>query len=279
MAFLSGAWMRVEPSSKADRHCALCEVHDNSKCLVGMVSDECPCKRVSTVRKLKRGEVLVSQGDRLPLIGVVMDGVLRLAHSTLDGRQHIVGLSMRPNMIGHPHSDTSRYSIAAATEVTLSVFDREAFRSIVEEFPQLERVFLEIALDELDAARHWTALIGPQRVKGRIAAFLLMCRSGEQAARIVVPINRQDMAELLGTTPETISRFVRELMRQRVLRKSNSREFKLLDSEALKVWAGQIPLTPDQQPAVVIAAGQIAPRLTQPRQSRPRRHRPDNALH
>lgn len=205
------------------------------------------------IRKLKPGDIFAAENERMPVIGIVLTGVLRVTQMRSDGRQQIVGLLLEASLVGRPFVQMSAYGIEAATEVTLQVYERARFEEFLVSDPTFERMILSKALDELDAARGWTALVGSHSIKERIAAFLLMCipvappflpqRADRDTLRIAVPIDRRDMAALLGTTPETISRFVRDLMRQGVIRIRNSRDFDLIEPATLRDLAGQASVT------------------------------------
>ena len=79
-------------------------------------------------------------------------------------------------------------------------------------------------------------VLGRQTAKERVASFLiaLLERTGFEEDDILdVPMSRQDIADHLGLTIETVCRTLSELKRARMIDIPNQRQLHLLDPDAL----------------------------------------------
>lgn len=169
------------------------------------------------MRRYAPGEVIHHAQERADFVGFVRDGILRMQKNLHDGRQHIVGLLVEGDMFGRVFDSPDNFSIEAATEAEILAFRRVPFERLLARSPELDRVVMLNFLNELDRARDWMIILAHPRIRGRLAGFLLMIvsrfrnvdhlletRGGD--IRIHIPISRTDLADLLGTRPESISR-------------------------------------------------------------------------
>jgi CRP/FNR family transcriptional regulator, anaerobic regulatory protein len=101
--------------------------------------------------------------------------------------------------------------------VDVIAFRRTPFEALLLESPELERLVLLNLLNEVDRARDWLIILANPRIRGRLAGFLtVLCtrfakigqllKVDEQTIEVRIPLSRVDLAHLLGTRPETISR-------------------------------------------------------------------------
>jgi CRP/FNR family transcriptional regulator len=168
-------------------------------------------------RSFMTGQTVVHAGDSAEDIGFVQDGFLRMQKTLPDGRQHIVGLLGQGDMFGRVFDAASHFCIEAATPAKLCMFHRTAFNDIVARSPELERAILMQFMTELDRARDWMMILANHKIRARLAGMLLvfakqmrsidhLVTEDGDTITVRIPIGRSDLAHLLGTRPESISR-------------------------------------------------------------------------
>ena len=194
-------------------------------------------------RSVAAGEPLIWEDDDSLLVANVIEGVLKLTTSTEDGREQIVGVAYPADFIGRPFGQTSRASVVALTDARVCVFARNDFDRFAREHPELEHKLLERTLAELDRTRSWMMLLGRKTASEKIATFLLDMsdRFGETgcaptlmpAKRFALPFSRQQVADLLGLTIETVSRTLTRLRGERLIDVPSPAEIVLRDMAAL----------------------------------------------
>lgn len=185
------------------------------------------------------------RGDELPFVASVVTGVASLGKTMQDGRTQMVGLLLPSDFIGHPGRKTIDFDVTAVSEVVLCCFQRKPFEKLVHSTPHITERLMEIALDELDAARDWMLLLGRKTAREKIATFLVMLANrqvtkevGEIRSLLALPLTREKTANYLGLTLETVSRQITKLKSERILRFHDRTQFEVLDHDALRIASG-----------------------------------------
>ena len=179
----------------------------------------------------------------------VASGVVKLSKLLVDGRQQIVGLLFPPDFLGRVFAAHSPYSAEAATRVKLCCYRRSDFENMLRDHPGMKQHLFEHTLDKLDKAQDWMVLLGRKTAEERVASllYLLATRSklapdGEQPEGFVkgfeLHLKREEMADFLGLTYETVIRQIKALNNKSIIELSGRRKFAVPDLEALKAAAG-----------------------------------------
>jgi CRP/FNR family transcriptional regulator, anaerobic regulatory protein len=203
------------------KDCSQCVVRNRAIC-AGLLPDELVVLgQLGRKQMVQRGQTVVWEGDESLIVANVIEGVLKVSMSISDGREQIVGVVFPSDFIGRPFGRESPYSITALTDAELCIFTRAAFDSFARAHPELEHKLLRRTLDELDRAREWMLLLGKKSAGERIATLLLemSTRLGEQGChadldalnQFDLPLDRQQIGDLLGLTIETVSRQLTKL--------------------------------------------------------------------
>ena len=148
----------------------------------------------------------------------VLAGVLRLYKLLPDGRRQIVGFALPGDFLGMNVSARHNFSADAITRVTVCQFGRTRFGHFIEERPHLLRRINELAVRELSQARDHMVLLGRRSAEEKVATFLLSWRErltllNGRSNTVPLPMSRQDIADYLGLTIETVSRTFTKLER------------------------------------------------------------------
>lgn len=187
------------------------------------------------------------EGDDSLMVANVIEGVLKLTTGTSDGREQIVGIVYPSDFIGRPFGTRSHQTVTALTDATVCTFGRKDFDSFSREHPELEHKLLERTLTELDRARHWMLLLGRKSATEKMASFLLdmsqrlqpddCAGSAQPLDQFDLPFGRQQIADILGLTIETVSRQLSRLRADGVIDLPSRREIAIKDRGALEALA------------------------------------------
>ena len=228
---------RLQCSECPIRHRAVC-----SRC------EDDELERLDTIkvyRSFEAGQPILWRGEELEYVASVVSGVATLSKTLEDGRTQMVGLLLPSDFIGRPGRVEIDYDVTAVTDVTLCCFRRKPFEALIEDLPHLSQRLMEIALDELEAAREWMLLLGRKTAREKIATFVRMLERRSRAGgldsathELELPLTRDEIANYLGLTLETVSRQLNALKNEGVLRFSGRRGFDVADMEALEAATG-----------------------------------------
>lgn len=195
------------------------------------------------------GQTIAVRGDDLSTISSVITGTATLSRVMEDGRTQIVGLLLPSDFIGRPGRGQLQYDIMAVSDVTLCCFRRGPFEALVSQTPHIGERMLEMALDELDAARDWMLLLGRKTAREKVASFLLLIhrrslRPGGSVnsvvgeTRLELPLTREVMATYLGLTIETVSRQLTALRKDGIIDVQGKKVILVKDLLALMMESG-----------------------------------------
>lgn len=228
-------------------NCDTCLVRNRAICSVLNQDELALLNRIGRTRSIAAGHSLIWEGDDSLLVANVIEGVLKLSTGTSDGREQIVGIVYPADFIGRPFGQRSHQTVTALTDARVCTFTRNDFDAFARDHPALEHKLLDRTLTELDRARHWMLLLGRKSATERVASFLL-----EMSERLVdpgcstrdgpldrfdLPFGRQQIADILGLTIETVSRQLTKLRGDGVIDLIARRGIAIRDREALESLA------------------------------------------
>ena len=229
--------------------CDTCVVRNRAICAALDQSEIDVLSTIGRRRNLVAGESLIWEGEESVLVANVIEGVLKLSTGTEDGREQIVGVVYPSDFIGRPFGGTTNHGVTALTDARVCVFSRADFDAYARQHPELEHKLLERTLGELDRTRHWMLLLGRKSASEKVASFLVELSerlspvncavdSVSGAKRFTLPFSRQQIADVLGLTIETVSRQFTRLKGDGLIDLPSRREVIITDMGALTAEAG-----------------------------------------
>lgn len=230
--------------SLASQDCSDCPIRHRAVCARCDADELVLLNSIKTYRSFAAGDTICWRGEPLEFVASVVKGVATLSKTMEDGRTQTVGLLFPSDFIGRPGRTKIDFDVVAADEVTLCCFNRKQFEKLVEETPHISHRLMELALDELDAAREWMVLLGRKTAREKISTFVeMLCRRAnhdyESAPHLVdLHMTRDQIADYLGLTLETVSRQFNALKKEGIVEFSNRHQFIVKDLAALHDQTG-----------------------------------------
>ncbi len=216
--------------------CSKCPIRHRAVCAKCDDDELAVLNSIKVYRTFKAGDPIMWRGEPLEYLASVVAGVASLSKTLEDGRTQMVGLLLPSDFIGRPGRAQIEFDVTATTDVTLCCFKHQQFERLVDDTPHLSQRLMELALDELDAARDWMLLLGRKTAREKIATFveMLVIRSRSEDVEgnrhsLALPLTRDQIANYLGLTLETVSRQLNALKKEGVLMFSDRRQFTVLD--------------------------------------------------
>jgi CRP-like cAMP-binding protein len=156
-------------------------------------------------------EEVVGEGDATENFYVVLKGVFRGVKFTRDGRRQIIAFYASGDMCGLESTATHEVTVEAVNEGSMAVLSRQACGARMKADPQFNEGMFEAATRSLALAVEHSLMLYHSSAEERLAWFLqmLLARSSDPAMRrptLELVMMRQDIADYLGLTIETVSR-------------------------------------------------------------------------
>lgn len=195
-------------------------------------------------RTLERGETLFMEGDEARAFYLVRSGRLKVYKSSPQGREQILHFVGPGELVGEVvmFSGGRLPACAEAIERTevLSI-PRKTFVDLVRQEPEVAMRLLAALSERL---RELTALVenlSLREVTERLASYIIfMSETRGRRDQIELELPRHELAALLGTVPETLSRAFAKLEQQGLI-SQDRRKILIQDRVGLRdvAWAGR----------------------------------------
>jgi CRP-like cAMP-binding protein len=200
---------------------------------------------VSQIRAYERGDGVFEEGDPSDFFFVVITGRIKVFKHAPNGNDLILEMFGPGGPLGAVAAYESRPYPASASALEAStclLIPRQAFFQLLEQHPSLVRGLLgSLSLRLVELTTRLAELTGG-RIEARFARlFLKMADQLGQAARggvfVPLPLSRQELADMTGTTIETSIRIMSRWGKEDVLRTEKD-GFVILNRGELEAVAG-----------------------------------------
>jgi CRP/FNR family nitrogen fixation transcriptional regulator len=192
---------------------------------------------LGSVCRFRRGETIFGEGDALRSSYKIVSGAVRLSRITEDGRRQIVEFRVAGEFVGFEWDGEYALGAEAVRDVVAIRYIRTRVDHLMEERSDVRACVVGLIRKELRAAHEHLITLGCPGAKERVANFLLQLaqRSGaKDGDTIEIELGRQDMADYLGMTLETISRTLSEFKRTGAIALPKRRQIVVLSKAKLR---------------------------------------------
>ncbi len=227
--------------------CSDCPIRHRAVCARCDQDELNRLEQIKYYRSFQAGQTIIWSGDRMDFVGSVVSGIASLTQTMEDGRRQMVGLLLPSDFVGRPGRPTAAFDVTATTDVVMCCFRKKPFETLIAETPNIAQRLLEMTLDELDAAREWMLLLGRKTAREKIASLIsiivrreatLHKRKTARMLTVDLPLTREEMADYLGLTLETVSRQISALKKDGVISLEGNRHVSIPDIDRLLEEAG-----------------------------------------
>lgn len=187
-----------------------------------------------------RGQIVFSEGDDGNGFYVVISGRVKIFKLSPEGKEQILHIFGPGDPFGEVAVFSGQHFPANAEAMESSrifFFPRDSFSDLIKKNPSLALNMLAILSKRLRRFANLIDDLSLKEVPGRLAAHLLyLSGQTEGPEQLELSITKTQLASLLGTIPETLSRILGKMSKQGLI-ESDGRQIKILDREALEELA------------------------------------------
>lgn len=181
---------------------------------------------------------IFAEGEEAGCLYKVMSGVVRACKFSQDGRRHIDAFYVPGDVFGFELGAEHALSAEAVTECTLVPYRRRGLEEAAVYDEAAARQLYTYAMQALERARTHAQLLGRCNAGQKIAAFLMQISNGAASGVVELAMTRQDMADYLGLTIETVSRTLSQLEKDGVIALLAARRIGVRNMAALRGLCG-----------------------------------------
>jgi len=170
----------------------------------------------STHKKYKKGEIIFTPADHFDNLFIVNSGIVKISKISILGKEQILQILEPGGFLGELSlfSKTTLNNTAEALEPTeICLIKGAKIRELILKNPAISLKFLQKYTERIEESEILIEQIGLRDVEQRIANFLLLEIEKNEISdnkineyEITLPVSKGDLASLIGTTQETLSR-------------------------------------------------------------------------
>jgi CRP-like cAMP-binding protein len=180
-----------------------------------------------------RNAEIYGEDEPAEYIYKVVSGTVRTSKILNDGRRQIGGFYLPGDLFGHEVGAEHSFSAEAITEAKVLVIKRSAIEALADHDTDVARQLWTMTGHELHRMQEHILLL-IKTAQERVAGFLLeMADRAKSAQEFDLPMSRQDIADYLGLTIETVSRTFTGLENSDAIALPSSRRVVLRNRAAL----------------------------------------------
>jgi CRP/FNR family transcriptional regulator len=178
-----------------------------------------------TTRRYAKHQTIFREGDPGQTFYLILSGSVAVVRIAPDGRETILSILKERDFFGEMSVfDTSvrAASVRTMTDAEVGVIERNDFLGLIDKTPRIGRLLVIALSERLRAANKLIAATTSQDIRARLASLLLnlMQNFGEPVGtgtRITLRLTNQEMANMIGTTRETVNRTLNKFWDERVI--------------------------------------------------------------
>ncbi len=194
-------------------------------------------KQIAIDKSYKKGETIFLEGDNGNGFYVVVEGRIKIYKVSSDGKEQILHIFGTGEPFGEVPVFTGKPFPANAESLAQSrllFFPRKAFVDLISDNPSLALNMLAVLSTRLRRFTVQIENLSLKEVPSRLAAYLIYLAE-EQGRKdsVKLHISKGQLASLLGTIPETLSRIFAKMSAQNLIQVSG-RDINLLDFTGLE---------------------------------------------
>jgi CRP/FNR family transcriptional regulator, nitrogen fixation regulation protein len=180
-----------------------------------------------------RNSEIFGENEPADYVYLVVSGSVRTYKLLSDGRRQVGGFYLPGDIFGLEFDDEHGFSAEAIGDAKVVVVKRSALTALAGREATIGRELFALTGRELGRVRGHVLLL-VKSAQERVASFLLEMASRAGAGNVVeLPMSRQDIADYLGLTIETVSRTLSSLEMAATIEVPTSRRIVLRNRAAL----------------------------------------------
>lgn len=179
----------------------------------------------------RAGEEIYAQDEAADMIYRLVRGAVRTSHLLVDGRRQIGDFYYEGDVLGVETAAAHRFSAEAISDCEVLILRRSG--SGAYDADRLQGLLWRATASELGRTQAHMLLLGRSTACEKVARFLLDIADRFRDEVVALPMSRQDMADYLGLTIETISRMLGRLQSEGFVEFFGARRYRIRRPGAL----------------------------------------------
>lgn len=186
-------------------------------------------------QQYQKGEQIITPDDD-PQLVIVASGNMKVYQLSASGREQLLrvvepgGYEGESQLFGAHNED---FFGEALQKTEVCVLRQADFQQLLLKYPQISLKLLQINAEKMTGVEQQTQFLMMEKVEERLAKYLLDLAKATGSDSVDIPMKLKELAAYLGTTPETLSRKLKLLEQEGLIRREKTKIL-LLDEDGLE---------------------------------------------
>lgn len=208
------------------------------------LNDEELLEIVKTInhKEYSKGDIIFSEGNVANTLYFINEGKIKLYKYTKDGKEQILNILSEGDFFGELDLiKPSKYGFnsKAILDAKICTLTKDEMKDIMIRNPEIGIKLLESVGERLSKVRSLVQNLATNDIDSRMAYLIidLMEKYGEAAGNTIsikLPLSREDMANYIGVTRETISRKLKKFEDEKLIKIVGTKNIIILDKDGVK---------------------------------------------
>lgn len=180
-------------------------------------------------RKIKKGEIIFDEGEKLNGVFCVKNGVSKLSKLSPNGKDQIVKLAAKGEVLGHRSviaEEHTNLSATAVDDMEVCYIPKENIINSIRNNSGFAVEMLKRLAHDLKDADDVIVNMSQKNVKQRIAETFLYIKSNfgeDEEGFLLLTLSRENIANIVGTATESAIRIISEFKKEEWIRTSGKK--------------------------------------------------------
>ncbi|MBB6713729.1 Crp/Fnr family transcriptional regulator [Clostridium gasigenes] len=195
--------------------------------LFASLSDDDLNKVVNLITKksFEKGDIIFSEGELFDKLFIINNGSIKIYTYTKDGKEQILYILKEGEFLGDLNllkNDIFKFNAMALESTNMCIIHKDDFDILIKTNPEISIKILEYAHDRIASLENLVQTLTTKDVEVRLASLLINLSSTfgiktDIGIEITLPLTREDMANFIGVTRETVSRKLSYFQSQNII--------------------------------------------------------------
>ncbi|NLY55997.1 MAG: Crp/Fnr family transcriptional regulator [Firmicutes bacterium] len=196
-----------------------------------------------TQKSYPKGSLVFREGEPLENLYLINHGRIKVYRTAADGKEQILYVLSEGDFLGERNllrSKPAEYTAETLEDTQVCVITRQDCQQLLLRYPSISLKIIDELNKRLDKLELLFGNVSPRETDKRICLMLLEflekygTKQADQTVIIDLPLNREEMANYIGLTRETVSRRLNTYKEAGIIDFIGNKKLVILDVETLK---------------------------------------------
>jgi CRP-like cAMP-binding protein len=195
-----------------------------------------------TKKSFQKGDVIFSEGEIFDKLFIINGGSIKIYKYNKEGKEQILYILKEGEFLGDLNllkKDIFKFNATSLESTNICIIHKDDFDTLIKTNPEISIKVLEYAHDRISSLENLVQTLTTKDVEVRLASLLINLSNTfgiktDKGIEITLTLTREDMANFIGVTRETISRKLSYFQSQDIIELFENKIILIKDINSLK---------------------------------------------